>query len=76
MLTAGNTDSVNLRRHCSAPWPDGHGQPADAVEAGPDELLAQWHEHEHTPRLGYPTLTGHAHDEFTARREGVPHARR
>lgn len=61
-----------LRAHIVAPKPNGHGQPADAVAEGPDSLLRNFHEWEHTPRFGYPTLLGHAHDEFTARREGVP----
>lgn len=63
---------AELRAHCTAAQPGGHGQPADAVDQGPDELLRSWHELEHKPRLGFSTHMGHAHNEFVARREGVP----
>lgn len=63
-----------LRAHCIASKPHGHAQPADAVhDETPIDQLRHWHdEWEHKPRSGYPTHLGHAHDEFTARREGVP----
>lgn len=65
---------AELRSHVKAPKAEhGHEQPADAVDTAPIEELRMWHdEWEHRPRNGYPTHLGHAHDEFTARREGAP----
>lgn len=62
---------AELRAHIKAPVAEhGHEQPADDVDRAAIEELRSWHDGwEHAPPW---TRADHAHDEFSARRYGVP----